>query len=440
MGQETSHLIDPDTPPDTLSDRSLRAVAKFIQDGGAKNIVVMTGAGISTAAGIPDFRSPKTGLYHNLSRFDLPHPEAVFEIDFFRSNPAPFYLLAKELYPGNFSPTISHVFIALLAKKGLLRMLFTQNIDCLERAAGVPPEKIVEAHGSFATQRCIDCRTEFPDELMKEHVKRGEPPHCIREGCHGLVKPDIVFFGEQLPEKFFSNISVPATADLVLVMGTSLLVHPFAGLPRSAREGVPRVLFNLERVGDLGTRPDDVLCLGDCDSGVRKLADELGWRDELEATWRRIVGDKEAERQLSRTGREKVIEDELEGLVEDMEDKLAISAGTEEGEPDTNIGKQDEGSAKGDEPLRSDGPADMSAPANATKLVDDGVEVPSKAVRGLGEEVETQEKQKEQEKKTPDEEETKLTYEPLKPTAEKPIAAETDVKAEDKGGGEKPAL
>lgn len=320
-------------------------------------------------------------------------------------------------------------------------MLFTQNIDCLERTAGVPPEKIIEAHGSFATQRCIDCRTEFPDDLMHEHVKRGEPPHCIREGCGGLVKPDIVFFGEQLPEKFFSNISVPATADLVLVMGTSLLVHPFAGLPRAASEGVPRVLFNLERVGDLGTRADDVLCLGDCDSGVRKLADELGWRDELEAMWRSIVGDKEAERQLSRTGREEAIEKELEEIVEDMEDKLAISAGTEEGEPDANVGKQDEGSAKGDEPLRSDVPADVSTATNATKLVDDGVEVPSKAAQGLGEGGQAQEKQKEQEKKeTSNEEKSKLTYEPLKPTTEKPITAETDIKAEDKGGGEKPAL
>ncbi|KAI1408261.1 NAD-dependent deacetylase sirtuin-2 [Hypoxylon sp. FL1857] len=443
MGQETSSLIDPDTPPDTLSDRSLRAVAKFIKDGGAKQIVVMTGAGISTAAGIPDFRSPKTGLYHNLTRFDLPHPEAVFEIDFFRSNPAPFYLLAKELYPGNFSPTISHVFIALLAKKGLLRMLFTQNIDCLERAAGVPPDKIVEAHGSFATQRCIDCRTEFPDDLMREYVKRGEPPHCIRKGCNGLVKPDIVFFGEQLPEKFFHNINVPALADLVLVMGTSLLVHPFAGLPRTAREGVPRVLFNLERVGDLGTRADDVLCLGDCDSGVRQLADELGWRDELEAMWRRIVGDKEANRQLTKVEKEEVIQDELEDLVEDMEDKLAISAGTEEGEPDANVGKQAEGPAEDGGPRRSEGPADVSAPADATKLVDDGVEVPSTVVQKLGERVPTQEKQKEQEKKEEtkhNEDKSKLTYEPLKPTVEKPVTAKTDVKAEDKGGGEKPVL
>ncbi|OTB07404.1 hypothetical protein M426DRAFT_250881 [Hypoxylon sp. CI-4A] len=322
MGQESSHLIDPGTPTETLSDRSLRAVAQFIKDGHAKNIVAMTGAGISTAAGIPDFRSPKTGLYHNLSRFNLPHPEAVFEIDFFRSNPEPFYLLAKELYPGNFGPTICHVFISLLAKKGLLRMLFTQNIDCLEREAGVPGDKIIEAHGSFATQRCIDCRTEFPDDKMREYVQRGEPPHCVREGCGGLVKPDIVFFGEQLPERFYRNIDIAQTADLVLVMGTSLLVHPFAGLPRQAGEGVPRVLFNLEQAGDLGSRADDVLCLDECDSGVRKLADELGWRDELEAAWRSIVGDKEADRQLSKARKEETIKDGLDDVFDDLLEEL----------------------------------------------------------------------------------------------------------------------
>jgi NAD-dependent histone deacetylase SIR2 len=109
-----------------------------------------TGAGISTSAGIPDFRSPKTGLYANLARFNLPHAEAVFEISYFRENPHPFYALAQELYPGSYRPTITHSFISLLHKKGLLLKLFTQNIDCLEREAGVPDDKIIEAHGSFA--------------------------------------------------------------------------------------------------------------------------------------------------------------------------------------------------------------------------------------------------------------------------------------------------
>lgn len=280
---------------------------------------------------VPDFRSPKTGLYHNLARLDLPFAEAVFEIDYFKENPTPFYILAKELYPGKFSPTISHTFIALLAKKKLLRMLFTQNIDCLERRAGVPGELVVEAHGSFATQRCVECKTEYPDKEMLEHVEQGKAPHCIA-GCGGLVKPDIVFFGEQLPSIFYENRSVPATADLMLVLGTSLTVHPFASLPMMAMGGVPRVLFNQERVGDMGTRPDDVVCLGDCDSGVRKLAKELGWEDELESMWRGVVGEEEAEKQIGQVQKPTdEQEDEVERLANEIEGKLDLSSEDEVG-------------------------------------------------------------------------------------------------------------
>lgn len=266
---------------------------------------------------VPDFRSPNTGLYANLARLNLPYAEAVFDISYFRKNPEPFYVLAKDLYPGNYSPTISHVFIALLAKKNLLRMLFTQNIDCLEREAGVPGDLIVEAHGSFANQRCIECKTEFAADRMKEFVLRGEVPRCPEKDCDGLVKPDIVFFGESLPPEFFHNRDVPATADLVLIMGTSLTVQPFASLPDMASEDCPRMLFNMERVGTLGSRADDVLALGDCDSNVRKLAKELGWLKELEVMWRDVVGEKEAERQLrSVQEREAALHDEVEQLAD----------------------------------------------------------------------------------------------------------------------------
>ncbi|CAK7202934.1 Sir2 histone deacetylase Hst2 [Sporothrix eucalyptigena] len=302
MGQEVSNQIDESTPPQTLQDRSLEAVAQLILEGKARRIIALTGAGISTSAGIPDFRSPGTGLYANLQRLNLPYAEAVFSIDYFRENPRPFYILAKELYPGQFHPTISHAFLALLSYKGLLRMLFTQNIDCLERAAGVPEDCIVEAHGSFATQRCInfECRTSFPDKEMHEHVRDAKVPRCMQPGCGALVKPDIVFFGESLPQRFHELGRLPATdADLVLVLGTSLTVYPFAGLPTMAPDNVPRVLFNREVVGDLGSRADDVLALGSCDAGIRKLADALGWREELETLWREMVGDAEAERQIA---------------------------------------------------------------------------------------------------------------------------------------------
>ena|ERR1700730_10244605 len=104
------------------------------------------------------------------------------------------YALAKELYPGRFRPTLAHSFIRLLHEKSLLHTCFTQNIDTLERLAGVPETKIVEAHGTFATQRCIECKVPYDREEMRTEIMAQKVPHCKQ--CDGLVKPDIVFFGE----------------------------------------------------------------------------------------------------------------------------------------------------------------------------------------------------------------------------------------------------
>ncbi len=99
---------------------SLHSIAEYVQSGRAKRIILMTGAGISVTAGIPDFRTPGTGLYANLQKYNLPTPECMFSIDFFRENPRPFYDLARELMPTNYSPTPTHCFIKLLQNKSLL--------------------------------------------------------------------------------------------------------------------------------------------------------------------------------------------------------------------------------------------------------------------------------------------------------------------------------
>ncbi|KAF9271496.1 NAD-dependent protein deacetylase sirtuin-2, partial [Linnemannia elongata] len=140
-----------------LKDNTIESIAELINNGSAKNIIVMSGAGISTAAGIKDFRSPGTGLYDDLERFNLPYPEAVFNITFFKDNPDPFYRLAKELLPGRYRPTFTHYLLPLLAKKDLLLRSYTQNIDMLERLTGLDEDLLVEAHGSFATSKCIQC-------------------------------------------------------------------------------------------------------------------------------------------------------------------------------------------------------------------------------------------------------------------------------------------
>jgi len=290
---------EPSAPP-ALASFDVAGIAKYIKSGGCRNIIFMAGAGISVSAGIPDFRTPGTGLYDNLQKYNLPHPTAVFELDYFEENPKPFYLLAKELYPGQYPPTPTHHFVHLLHKKGLLLRCFTQNIDSLEAATGLPLDKIVAAHGNFDTAHCLNGHEADVDEV-KDHVDRGEVMRC---GCGALVKPDIVFFGENLPARFCHRAQEDfPKCDLLIVAGTSLAVQPFAGLINHPRDHVPRFLVNREKVGEMDermrrfaslvgsgvgfdfgeTNTRDALFLGDCDAGFMELAALLGWEDELRA-------------------------------------------------------------------------------------------------------------------------------------------------------------
>ncbi|MBW0517413.1 hypothetical protein O181_057128 [Austropuccinia psidii MF-1] len=282
----------------TIRSPNIKDLAILIKSGVIKNIIIMAGAGISTSAGIPDFRSPETGLYANLKKYDLPYPEAIFEIDYFKQNPEPFYTLAKEFNLDNYRPTKTHMFFKLLESRGLLKRCFTQNIDGLERLAGISQDCIVEAHGSFGTARCVNCQAEISRvEFLEKLNQRSKPlVECLKSSCIGddtaLVKPDIVFFGEPLPKKFFSCLSDFSEADLLIVLGTSLKVQPFASLVSNVSFNCPRALINLHQVGDdifdfeglsRGGREfvRDVLLLGTIDEIIEELCDELGWKDEL---------------------------------------------------------------------------------------------------------------------------------------------------------------
>ncbi|KPJ01463.1 NAD-dependent deacetylase sirtuin-2 [Papilio xuthus] len=295
-------FYEPSEPPipteQVLEEVSLDGIVKWIKSEKCKNIITLSGAGISTTAGIPDFRSPETGLYHNLQKYNLPEPQAIFDISFFRDNPKPFFTLAKELYPGSFKPTISHYFIRLLHEKGLLLRHYTQNIDTLERVAGLPEEKIVEAHGTFYTSHCLNCRKEYSLEYVKEIIFADQIPICTE--CPGIIKPDIVFFGESLPDRFQNCLREDfQQCDMLIIMGSSLEVQPFASLIDMVPEWCPRLLINREKAGERspllrlcglagGLQLDehavrDVALLGDCDHGCRDLAQRLGWGEELHA-------------------------------------------------------------------------------------------------------------------------------------------------------------
>uniref|UniRef100_A0A7I4YA29 Deacetylase sirtuin-type domain-containing protein n=1 Tax=Haemonchus contortus TaxID=6289 RepID=A0A7I4YA29_HAECO len=282
-----------------LKSFTLEGIADFIKTEHPSNVVVMTGAGISTSAGIPDFRSPGTGLYNNLQKYNLPDPQAVFDISFFHENPEPFFALSKELFPENLKPTPCHYFVRLLEKKGILRRWFTQNIDSLEFLTGIPEEKVVTAHGSHRTSTCTQCSKKFDLQWLEDRLrdKNCLVPRCDK--CEGVVKPDIIFFGENLPKRFFQcAISDFPKCDLLLIMGTSLVVQPFASLVNEVSQDVPRLLINKEQAGRsgiveramgiqglcYGTKENrrDVFWSGACDDGCRRLAELLDWEHELD--------------------------------------------------------------------------------------------------------------------------------------------------------------
>uniref|UniRef100_A0AAQ6INW2 NAD-dependent protein deacetylase n=1 Tax=Anabas testudineus TaxID=64144 RepID=A0AAQ6INW2_ANATE len=276
-----------------LDELTMGGVAQYINSGKCKST-------FANSAGIPDFRSPGTGLYANLQKYNLPYPEAIFQIDYFKKHPEPFFTLAKELYPGQFKPTICHYFIKMLKDKGLLRRCYTQNIDTLERVAGLEGEDLIEAHGTFYTSHCVSfcCRKEYNLDWMKEKIFSDDIPKCDK--CSSLVKPDIVFFGENLPVRFFTSMKSDfPNCDLLIIMGTSLQVQPFASLVSRVSKSCPRLLINMEKAGQadplfgllgIGGGMDfdsdkayrDVAHISTCDDGCLALADLLGWKVELE--------------------------------------------------------------------------------------------------------------------------------------------------------------
>lgn len=208
-----------------------------------KNVVVLSGAGLSVGAGIPDFRTPGTGMYSRMQKYNLPTPEAIFQLEYFRKNPEPFYEVASEFFQKEANPTKGHAFIEHLHSQGMLLCNLTQNIDSLEVAAGVPREKLIFAHGHTLSAHCIDCKKEAPIATVNDHIKRKDILKC---DCGSLVKPDVVFFGEALPAEFTKAPELMAKADLVIVIGTSLKVYPFAFLVEMTSKGTPLVLINNE--------------------------------------------------------------------------------------------------------------------------------------------------------------------------------------------------
>ena len=199
---------------------------------GARCVVAMTGAGVSTLCGIPDFRGPQ-GLYKN------PDAERIFDIDWFDRDPTVYYRGGRELIYGlgGFSPGPVHRALKRLEDDGHLDGIITQNIDMLHQRAG--SSRVYEVHGSPLLHHCRACGdAKTFDEIMAMIAANGGTeslgaPYVPRCRCGGVYKPDITFFGEALPEEaFLRSQELAIRADVMLVLGTSLTVFPAAGLPR----------------------------------------------------------------------------------------------------------------------------------------------------------------------------------------------------------------
>ncbi|KAF7357640.1 Deacetylase sirtuin-type domain-containing protein [Mycena sanguinolenta] len=290
--------------------------------------MVLTGAGISVSCGIPDFRS-RDGLYASLKErgeYDLDDPQQMFDIRYFRENPAVFY----QIYPSNFVPSPCHRFIKLIEDKNkasaactapLLSLLssfpnhllhfqnYTQNIDGLHTLAGVT--RVLECHGSFATATCILCQRQVPGSEIEADIMAQKVPICTvcnapraaspnKKGKKkskkkakggwdsdeedesdgptyppGIMKPDITFFGEKLKDHFDHSLAADRSqVDLLLVVGTSLKVSPVADILCHLPHSVPQILINKTPVRHINP---DIILLGNADTIIAHLCSKLGW-------------------------------------------------------------------------------------------------------------------------------------------------------------------
>ena len=258
---------------------------------------------MSTAAGIKDFRSAN-GLYADSATTQM------FSVDFLQRSPQEFYERVREMFlpvvDGRITPTRSHAFLRLLKDLGWLKRVYTQNVDMLEYPL-LDRDDVVECHGSFSRAYCLNSQCKFRlressemSEFFWAPIRKGNIPNCTL--CGSLLRPDVTFFGEPLANEFsqLSLIDLPK-CDLLLVVGTTLLVHPVASIPQMVNPLCVRMLINREATGCFKGLPSamrdgkecgvpqyvtksyrDVFFEGDCDAGCVILAEELGLTDQLD--------------------------------------------------------------------------------------------------------------------------------------------------------------
>lgn len=240
----------------------------------ARRIVVLTGAGVSTESGIPDFRSP-SGVWKRYDPRQLNYERFCTSIVTRRAT----WELARMSYPllRGATPGAAHRAIAAIETAGRLDRLVTQNVDGLHQKAGNSPERIIEIHGSSLRAVCIDCGREHDREALQRQLLAGDVvvPDC--EGCGGRVKPATISFGQPMPERETLDAFAAATScDLMLVAGSSLVVYPAAGLPDQAvAVGARLVVVNNEETPKDSIA--DVVVRGSAGESLAAMVREAGF-------------------------------------------------------------------------------------------------------------------------------------------------------------------
>lgn len=220
------------------SDVTAAKIAELIIE--SKRVVVFSGAGISTESGIPDFRSPG-GIWERFNPEDFTYQKFVGDAEARRKQWRLFRQLGLTA-----EPNPAHFAVAELCRLGRLDCVITQNVDNLHQRAGVPSDKVFELHGNMQWLICLGCHRRFPVEPVIDRLgKSEEAPDC--EICHGILKPDVVLFGEPLPDKVFqAAVKHASQCDLFIVIGSTLVIYPAACIPEYALgAGAKLVIINL---------------------------------------------------------------------------------------------------------------------------------------------------------------------------------------------------
>ncbi len=205
-------------------DKYIKA-AEMIQE--SKKVVVLTGAGISTESGIPDFRSPNSGLWTKIDPMEALSTNVLF------NNPEKFYKTGFKIITSmkDAKPNKSHEILAKMEDEGIIQLIITQNIDNLHFKAG--SKKVYEVHGNSRTCTCMKCNKVYNIDDIENKVEKNEiPPKCT---CGGAIRPDVVLFGDMLPDCFYEGMMEVERADLLIAIGSSLTVYPVSQMAAACK-------------------------------------------------------------------------------------------------------------------------------------------------------------------------------------------------------------